>query len=83
MDTQSRLFLFGVFAIHVRPLEMQGARWDAEYEICHRDTPVQPWTTIGGTGGFASADEAVDAAHRQALADIEHGIGIPKPQVFP
>ena len=35
------LFLYGVYAIHVRPLELQGARWDAEYEIRHRDHPVE------------------------------------------
>lgn len=78
-----QLFLFGVFAIHVRPLELQGSRWDAEYQITHRDRPVQPWTTIGGNRGFDAADQAIDAAHRQAVADIEHGAGIPKPHVFP
>lgn len=77
-----QLFLFGVFAIHVRPLELQGARWDAEYQITHRDKAVQPWTTIGGNKGFDAEFQAVDAAHRQAVADIEHGAGIPKPHAF-
>src|ERR1700760_2511941 len=31
------LFLYGVYSIHVRPLALQGARWDAEYEIRHND----------------------------------------------
>ena len=78
-----QLFHFGVFAIHVRPIELQGARWDAEYLITHRDHAVQPWTTIGGNAGFDASEQAVDAAHAQAVADIEHGAGIPKPHTFP
>ncbi|MGF6753062.1 hypothetical protein [Paraburkholderia sp. GAS334] len=78
-----QLFLYGVYAIHVRPLELQGARWDAEYEIRHRDKPVQVWTTVGGDAGFDELAEAVESAHRQAVADIEHGAGIPKPRSFP
>ncbi|HEV3422771.1 MAG TPA: hypothetical protein VG105_03105 [Paraburkholderia sp.] len=78
-----QLFLYGVYAIHVRPLELQGARWDAEYEIRHRDTAVQVWTTIGGDAGYASETEAIEAAHNHAIADIEHGAGIPKPHAFP
>ena len=78
-----QLFLYGVYAIHVHPLELQGARWDAEYQITHRDKPVQPWVTIGGNAGFEAPTDAVDAAHRQAIADIEHGAGIPKPHAFP
>ncbi len=78
-----QLFLYGVYAIHVRPLELQGARWDAEYEIRHRDKPVQPWTTVGGDAGFGEPGEAVESAHRQAVADIDHGAGIPKPRSFP
>jgi hypothetical protein len=78
-----QLFLYGVYAIHVRPLELQGARWDAEYEIRHRDKPVQPWTTVGGDDGYGDATEAVESAHRQAIADIDHGAGIPKPRAFP
>ncbi len=77
------LFLYGVYSIHVRPLELQGARWDAEYEIRHRDHPVQQWTTVGGDAGFATEAEAVESAHLQAVADIEHGAGIPKPRAFP
>ncbi|TDN68279.1 hypothetical protein [Paraburkholderia sp. BL10I2N1] len=78
-----QLFLYGVYAIHVRPLELQGARWDAEYEIRHRDKPVQTWTTVGGDDGYGDATEAVESAHRQAVADIDHGAGIPKPRAFP
>ena len=78
-----QLFLFGVYSIHVRPLELQGARWDAEYEIRHRDHPVQKWTTVGGDSGYADSAAAIDAAHKQAVADIEHGAGVPKPHAFP
>ncbi|QGZ60381.1 hypothetical protein [Paraburkholderia acidisoli] len=78
-----QLFLHGVYAIHVHPLELQGARWDAEYQITHRDTAVQPWVTIGGNAGFDAPAQAVEAARRQAIADIEHGAGIPKPHGFP
>jgi hypothetical protein len=78
-----QLFLYGVYAIHVHPLELQGARWDAEYQITHRDKPVQPWITIGGSTGFEARTVAVDAARRQAIADIERGAGIPKPHAFP
>lgn len=77
------LFLYGVYTIHVRPIELQGARWDAEYEIRQGDHAVQAWTTVGGDTGYTSDAEAVDAAHRQAVADIEHGAGIPKPRSFP
>lgn len=77
------LFLYGVYSIHVRPLELQGARWDAEYEIRHRDDAVQVWTTVGGDAGYASETEAIEAARQQAVADIEHGAGIPKPRTFP
>jgi hypothetical protein len=78
-----QLFLYGVYAIHVRPLELQGARWDAEYEIRHHDKAVKTWTTVGGDGGLTNAAEAVDLAHKQAVADIEAGAGIPKPRAFP
>jgi hypothetical protein len=78
-----QLFLYGVYAIHVRPLELQGARWDAEYEIRHRDKAVQTWTTVGGDDGYGDQTEAVESAHRQAVADIDHGAGIPKPRTFP
>jgi hypothetical protein len=78
-----QLFLYGVYSIHVRPLELQGARWDAEYEIRHRDHPVQRWTTVGGERGYADPAAAVDAAHQQAVADIDHGAGVPKPHTFP
>ena len=77
------LFQYGVYSIHVRPLELSGARWDAEYEIRHRDKAVKPWTTVGGDAGYADQAEAVDSAHRQAVDDIEHGAGIPKPHAFP
>jgi hypothetical protein len=78
-----QLFLYGVYSIHVRPLELQGARWDAEYEIRHHDKAVQPWKTIGGDSGLPSPTDAIDAAHVQAVADIEAGAGIPKPKTFP
>jgi hypothetical protein len=41
-----QLFLYGVYSIHVRPLELNGARWDAEYEIRHREKAVKSWTTV-------------------------------------
>ena len=78
-----QLFLYGVYAIHVRPLALQGARWDAEYEIRQRDSTVQVWTTVGGDAGYPSETDAIEAAHRQAVDDIEHGAGIPKPRTFP
>jgi len=81
-----QLFLYGVYSIHVRPIEMNGARWDAEYEIRHREKAVKSWTTIGGgggEGGYGDEAEAVAAAHQQAVDDIEHGAGIPKPRAFP
>ena len=80
---EEALYLYGVYSIHVRPLELEGARWDAEYEIRHQDKPVQRWTTIGGDDGYASHADAIDAAHRQAVADIEKGAGVPKPKNFP
>jgi len=78
-----QLFLYGVYSIHVRPIELQGARLDAEYEIRHRDKPVQAWTTVGGDAGYVDQAEAIESAHQQAVADIEHGAGIPKPHKFP
>lgn len=78
-----QLFLYGVYAIHVHPLELQGERWDAEYQITHRDQPVQRWVTLGGNAGFEAPTEAIEAAHRQAIVDIERGAGIPKPHAFP
>jgi len=78
-----QLYLYGVYSIHVRPIELEGARWDAEYEIRHQDKPVHKWTTVGGDDGYASEDEAIDAAHKQAVIDIEHGAGVPKPKAFP
>ena len=57
MDEQ--LFLYGVYSIHVRPLELNGARWDAEYEIRHREKAVKSWTTVGGDDGYADEAEAV------------------------
>lgn len=78
-----QLFLYGVYSIHVRPLELNGARWDAEYEIRHREKAVKAWTTVGGDQGYGAATDAVDAAHKQAVDDIEHGAGIPKPRAFP
>ncbi|HEY3598160.1 MAG TPA: hypothetical protein VGL08_11710 [Paraburkholderia sp.] len=77
------LFLYGVYSIHVRSLELQGTRWDAEYEIRQRDHPVQRWTTIGGNAGYATEAEAIESAHREAVADIDRGAGIPKPRAFP
>lgn len=78
-----QLYLYGVYAIHVHPLPMQDTRWDAEYEIRHRNHAVQKWTTVGGDAGFPDETEAIEAAHRQAVSDIEHGAGIPKPRTFP
>ncbi|HMC46197.1 hypothetical protein [Burkholderia sp. S171] len=78
-----QLFLYGVYSIHVRPIELQGTRWDAEYEIRHLDKAVQPWKTIGGDNGLSSPTDAIGAAHVQAVADIEAGAGIPKPKTFP
>jgi hypothetical protein len=78
-----QLFLYGVYSIHVRPLELHGARWDAEYEIRDRERAVQVWTTVGGDAGYANETEAIEAAHEQAIADIERGAGIPKPRTFP
>jgi hypothetical protein len=78
-----QLFLYGVYSIHVRPLELQGARWDAEFEIRHLERAVQAWKTVGGDAGFAGETEAIEAAHQQAVTDIEHGAGIPKPRTFP
>jgi hypothetical protein len=78
-----QLFLYGVYSIHVRPIELQGTRWDAEYEIRHLDKAVQRWKTVGGDNGLSSPTDAIDAAHVQAVADIEAGAGIPKPKTFP
>lgn len=78
-----QLYLYGVYSIHVRAIELEGARWDAEYEIRHQDKPVRKWTTVGGDNGYAAEDEAIDAAHKQAVTDIEHGAGVPKPKAFP
>ncbi|HEY3538469.1 MAG: DUF6566 family protein [Trinickia sp.] len=78
-----QLYLYGVYSIHVRAIELEGARWDAEYEIRHQDKPVQKWTTVGGDSGYATEDEAIDAAHKRAVTDIEHGAGVPKPKAFP
>ncbi|MGG1945180.1 hypothetical protein AB1286_10245 [Trinickia sp. NRRL B-1857] len=76
-------FVYGVYSIHVRPIELEGSRWDAEYEIRQQDKPVQRWTTIGGDAGYANAAEAIESAHRQAVADVERGAGVPKPRQFP
>ncbi len=76
-------FIYGVYSIHVRTIEREGARWDAEYEIRQHDKPMQRWTTIGGDTGYASAADAIESARRQAVADIERGAGVPKPKAFP
>jgi hypothetical protein len=76
-------FLYGVYSIVVRSVELHGARWDAEYEIRHLDKAVQHWKLVGGDAGLTSAKEAIDMAHKQAVADIEAGAGIPKPHAFP
>lgn len=78
-----QLYLYGVYSIHVRPIELADARWDAEYEIRHQDRPVQTWKTIGGDAGYATEAEAIDAAHHEAVTDIENGAGVPKPTAFP
>ncbi|HEV3105540.1 MAG TPA: hypothetical protein VGZ01_07620 [Trinickia sp.] len=77
------LFLYGVYSIHVRPIELQGSHWDAEYEIRHQEKPVQTWTTVGGDSGYATQSEAIEAAHKQAVTDLENGAGVPKPRAFP
>ncbi|MDX6584314.1 MAG: hypothetical protein QOI10_3498, partial [Solirubrobacterales bacterium] len=41
------------------------------------------WTTVGGDEGFARVADAIDAAHRAAIAVIEHGDALPKPKAFP
>ncbi|MGN6648441.1 hypothetical protein [Trinickia sp.] len=76
-------FTYGVYSIHVRPIELEGSRWDAEYEIRQQDKPVQRWLTVGGDAGYASAARAIESAHHQAVADIERGAGVPKPRAFP
>lgn len=76
-------FVYGVYSIHVRPIELEGSRWDAEYEIRHQDKPVQRWTTIGGDAGYGNPGEAIEHAHRRAVADLENGAGVPKPRAFP
>jgi hypothetical protein len=78
-----QLFLYGVYTIHVRPLELQGSHWDAEYEIRHRNKAVKPWTTVGGDAGYLDQADAIESAHQQAVGDIERGAGIPKPRGFP
>lgn len=78
-----QLFLYGVFTIHVRPVQLMGSRWDAEYEIRHLDKPVQHWQTVGGNDGFAESGDAIETAHKKAVADIEAGAGVPKPKTFP
>jgi len=78
-----QLFLHGVFTIHVRAVELLGSRWNAEYEIRQLDKPVQRWKTVSGNEGFVDASEAVEQAHREAVADIDAGAGIPKPRTFP
>ena len=77
------LFLYGVYSIHVRPIELSGPRWDADYEIRHREKAVKAWTTVGGDNGYGDAAQAIAAAHQQAVEDIEHGAGIPKLRAFP
>ena len=78
-----QLFLYGVYSIHVRPIELQGTRWDAEYEIRHLDKAVQAWKTVGGDNGLSTPTDAINAAHVQAVSDIEAGAGIPRPKTFP
>jgi hypothetical protein len=78
-----QLYLYGVYSITVRSIPLQDARWDAEYEISHQDKPVQTWTTVGGDSGYVSEADAIEAARQQAVSDIEHGAGVPKPRAFP
>ncbi|MEZ2350645.1 hypothetical protein [Caballeronia sp. RCC_10] len=78
-----QVFLYGVYSIHVRPIELQGPKWDAEYEIRHLDHAVKAWTTVGGDDGLFNPADAVKLAHERAVADIEAGAGIPKPRAFP
>ncbi|HEX7683791.1 MAG TPA: hypothetical protein VF446_09705 [Trinickia sp.] len=77
------LYPYGVYSIHVRPIELEGSRWDAEYEIRLQDKTVQRWTTIGGDTGYGEVTDAIESARRQAESDIEHGAGVPKPRTFP
>lgn len=83
MNVNDQQFLYGVYSIHVHAIALQGGRWDAEYEIRHRNRAVQRWTTVGGDLGLEYVDDAIEAAHRQAVDDIEHGAGVPKPRAFP
>jgi hypothetical protein len=76
-------FCYGVYSIHVRPIELHGKHWDAEYEIRHLDKAVQHWKTVGGDNGLPTPADAINAAHVQAVADIDAGAGIPKPKTFP
>jgi hypothetical protein len=78
-----QLHLYGVYSISVRSIPLEGARWDAEYEIRHQDKTVQPWTTVGGDDGYADEAHALEVAREKAVADIEHGAGVPKPRAFP
>ncbi len=54
------LFAYGVYSIHVRPIELAGSRWDAEYEIRQHDKPMQRWTTVGGDAGYESVADAIE-----------------------
>lgn len=76
-------YVYGVYSIHVRPIELEGSRWDAEYEIRQHDKPVQRWMTVGGDAGYASVNDAIESARLQAESDIEHGAGVRKPRAFP
>ena len=78
-----QLHLYGVYSINVRSIPLEGARWDAEYEIRYQDKMVQPWTTVGGDSGYEDEAQALEAAREKAIADIEHGAGVPKPRAFP
>jgi hypothetical protein len=80
---EEQVFLYGVYSIHVRPVELQGSRWDAEYEIRHNDRAVQAWSTVGGDEGMNNQAAVIEMAHQRAVADIEAGAGIPKPRAFP
>jgi hypothetical protein len=78
-----QLYLYGVYSIKVRSIALADSHWDAEYEIRHQEKPVQTWRTVGGDSGYENEADAIDAAHKQAVADIEHGAGVPKPKAFP
>ncbi len=79
-----QLFLYGVYSIHVRPISNSTAHAgtrNTKSGIARKPSSRGP--PIGGDSGYGDEAEAVAAAHQQAVDDIEHGAGIPKPRAFP